>query len=313
MNLSPNAVLRFAPTPTGHFHLGNLRTAWLTLRLSREFKRPFVVRFEDIDTHRVRSEFLESQRQDLKAVGMVDFKEEIQSRFFEWHRKAFHFFLNRYQIYPCFCSRKEIMSDLQLAPRADQVQPGILYKGTCRGLDSANIVERWNQKKKDKVVWRFRGDSLAPDLFEDFIVGTTSGIHLSQELSLSNFISFEPSYNWACALDDARLGDVVAVRAWDLAGVHTIQSKMFKMFQKEFLKVEGSFEVLHASLVVERGGGKLSKRQEISKTPFSQRDLKTQKAVFEVFARSYQGLVFDPSARLWGEPLREIYLGTSGE
>ena len=71
--------VRFAPSPTGRFHLGNLRTALLSQELARRLGQPWAIRFEDIDTLRVIPGAREQQLQDLADLGLIPDRITLQS------------------------------------------------------------------------------------------------------------------------------------------------------------------------------------------------------------------------------------------
>src|SRR5262245_60491697 len=104
--------VRFAPSPTGRFHIGNLRTAWISERLARARKEEWVVRFEDIDQPRVISGAREAQLEDMAALALKPDRIELQSAFREMHWKWFQRGVESGQLYPCYCSRKDVQSAL---------------------------------------------------------------------------------------------------------------------------------------------------------------------------------------------------------
>ncbi len=121
---------RFAPSPTGTLHLGNLRTAlasWLSVK-ARGGR--WLVRVEDVDRPRCRAEFAEAQLRDLAALGLEsDGPIEWQSRREGLYRDALARLQGADALYPCACTRKDLAS-LASAPRADEgVRP---YPGRCR-------------------------------------------------------------------------------------------------------------------------------------------------------------------------------------
>src|SRR3954470_5384829 len=96
---------RYAPSPTGDLHLGNLRTALLAWLAARSRGGRFLMRMEDLDRGRVRERFYERQLADLAAIG-VDWDGPVarQSERGELYEDA----LGRLDTYPCWCTRAEI-------------------------------------------------------------------------------------------------------------------------------------------------------------------------------------------------------------
>lgn len=120
---------RFAPSPTGHLHLGHAFAAGMAARLAGPDGH-FLVRLEDIDATRCRPDYAVAIVQDLKWLGL-SFPEPVlaQSTRFDAYRAALARLEALGLLYPCFCTRKDI------AAAADAMGPeGALYPGTCRGL-----------------------------------------------------------------------------------------------------------------------------------------------------------------------------------
>lgn len=136
----PPAVTRFAPSPTGHLHLGHAYSAMFAERAARADGGRFLLRIEDIDVSRCRPEYHAAIEDDLAWLGL-DWELPVrrQSEHMEIYRHA----LNRLQeeelVYPCFCTRKEILEEIASsagAPHAPGQGPeGPLYPGTCRDMD----------------------------------------------------------------------------------------------------------------------------------------------------------------------------------
>lgn len=122
---------RYAPSPSGRLHIGNLRTALVAWALATNSGRDFVLRVEDID--RVKDGAAEGQLYDLAALG-ITWSEPVvyQSSRHAAHAQALDALTTAGRTYECYCSRK----DIQAAPRAPHTPPGS-YPGTCRTLTDA--------------------------------------------------------------------------------------------------------------------------------------------------------------------------------
>ncbi|MCE3277058.1 MAG: gluQ, partial [Propionibacteriaceae bacterium] len=122
---------RYAPSPTGELHLGNLRTALLGWLFARSTGRRFLLRIEDLDTTRVRPGMAEQQRADLAALGITfDGEHVVQSQRLAAYQEALVKLADR--TYQCFCSRREI-AEAASAPHGSVAR----YPGTCRNLSEA--------------------------------------------------------------------------------------------------------------------------------------------------------------------------------
>lgn len=120
---------RFAPSPTGDLHLGHAYSAWL----GRELADIWYLRFEDIDGSRCRPAFMSSIFEDLAWLGLRwDGEVRCQSAHFPDYAKALETLRGHGLIYPCFCTRGEILQ-AQSAPHGGSP----VYPGTCRSLNSS--------------------------------------------------------------------------------------------------------------------------------------------------------------------------------
>ena len=254
MSVSSSGV-RFAPSPTGRFHLGNLRTAWISYALAKKLGQPWVVRFEDIDAPRVVAGAREQQLQDMAALGLVPDQILIQSELRARHWAVFEKAVAEGQVYPCFCSRKEISLALEQAASAPH-GPGSsgerVYNGHCRVLYRG--PGEWPKVQHPTIAWRFKASDESGR--SDFIVartsaGTPGGLDSK---------SFVPGYHWACAIDDLDGRYQLLVRASDLA--HVVDQQ--RAIQNWLASAEGSGAqwpaVYHTALVTADDGSRLEKR-----------------------------------------------------
>lgn len=136
-------VTRFAPSPTGHLHLGHAHSALFGWRAARMAGGRFLLRIEDIDAGRCRPVFESDLMDDLAWLGLDwDGPVRRQSDHFDDYRAA----LARLQalglVYPCFCTRKEIAAEAARAGQAPHGPDGLLYPGTCRHLPESLRAER---------------------------------------------------------------------------------------------------------------------------------------------------------------------------
>src|SRR6188472_1099514 len=140
---------RYAPSPTGDLHLGNLRTALLAWLFARSTGRRFLLRIEDLDAARVRSGIAERQLADLAALGITfDGEPVVQAQRLAAYREALISLADR--TYECFCSRREI-AEAASAPHGTPAR----YLGTCRNLTEA---ERKSRRQTRRPALRLRAD-----------------------------------------------------------------------------------------------------------------------------------------------------------
>ena len=131
-------ITRFAPSSTGHLHLGHAYSAWLGWQRARISGGDFLLRLEDIDSSRCRPEFTHSILEDLRWLGLDwDGDIRVQSDYLPEYRAALQKLEARGVVYPCFCSRSEIARALT-APHGGEQK----YPGTCRHLTAAQQAAR---------------------------------------------------------------------------------------------------------------------------------------------------------------------------
>src|ERR687894_280904 len=169
--LSPKADGRFAPSPTGSLHLGNLRTALLAWLFARSAGARFIVRVEDLDRSRVRPDVEEAQLADLRAIGL-DWDGPIvrQSERIPLYEEAIAHLDSDGYLYPCYCTRAEIRASAS-APHG--IPAADCYPGTCRELTAAERAEREAVGRPPALRVRADGERVA---FRDEVLGDQEGV-----------------------------------------------------------------------------------------------------------------------------------------
>jgi glutamyl-tRNA synthetase len=231
---------RFAPSPTGVLHLGNLRTALLAWLFARSVGARFLVRVEDLDVGRVRPRFVSEQLADLAAIGL-DWDGEVvsQSARVDLYEAA----LASLPIYECFCTRAEIREAASAAHG-----PVGVYPGTCRGLSDAERASLRASGRVPALRVRASGEVVA---FEDRVLGWYSG-PVDDFVVRRNDGAF--AYNLAVVVDDGAQGVGEVVRGADL-----IDSTPRQIWLARALGlVVPSYA--HVPLVLGRDGRRLAKR-----------------------------------------------------
>jgi glutamyl-tRNA synthetase len=237
---------RFAPSPTGTLHVGNLRTALLAWLFARTAGARFLVRMEDLDQGRVIPGSAEQQLRDLRALG-IDWDGEVV---FQSHRHdAYEAALGRLRadgrLYECFCTRAEIRAAAS-APHGP-LREGA-YPGTCLRLSEA---ERRRKRAGGRPpALRVRADAAR--------VGFTDRVHGEQEGVVDDFVvrrnDGAPAYNLAVIVDDAWQGIGEVVRGDDL-----LESTPRQIFLADALGLEPP-GYAHVPLVLGPDGARLAKR-----------------------------------------------------
>ncbi|MET0910690.1 MAG: tRNA glutamyl-Q(34) synthetase GluQRS [Ilumatobacteraceae bacterium] len=239
---------RFAPSPTGELHLGNLRTAVVAWLSARSTGSGFVVRMEDLDRHQSRSEHEQSQLHDLAALGL-DWDGEVvrQSDRFALYDDAIERLATRGLVYECFCTRREIQLEIAESAAAPHGPPGS-YPGTCRDLDDgaraahlasgrAPAVRLRSDRSLVTVHDRFAGDYEA--IVDDVVLRRNDGV---------------PAYNLAVVVDDGVQAIEEVVRGDDL-----LSSTPRQVMLQHLLGFDTP-TYMHIPLVMGADGERLAKR-----------------------------------------------------
>jgi glutamyl-Q tRNA(Asp) synthetase len=136
-------VTRFAPSPTGHLHLGHAHSALVGWHAARAAGGRFLLRIEDIDGTRCRAEFTAAILDDLAWLGLDwDGAVRVQSEHLADYRAALDRLAAQGLLYPCFCTRAAIKAELDRAAAAPHGADGPLYPGTCRALAADQRAQR---------------------------------------------------------------------------------------------------------------------------------------------------------------------------
>ncbi|HEX8579480.1 MAG TPA: tRNA glutamyl-Q(34) synthetase GluQRS [Allosphingosinicella sp.] len=145
-------VSRFAPSPTGRLHLGHAYSAMLAHDFARTRGGAFLLRVEDIDPGRRRSEHVEGIIEDILWLGLQwDGEILFQSERLPLYAEALETLRARGLIYPCFCTRSAIAAEIAASASAPHGPDGPLYPGTCRRLPEA---ERTQRMASEPHAWR---------------------------------------------------------------------------------------------------------------------------------------------------------------
>ncbi|QPK79295.1 tRNA glutamyl-Q(34) synthetase GluQRS [Corynebacterium lizhenjunii] len=263
---------RYAPSPSGDLHVGNLRTALVAWACARSSGRRFVLRVEDIDTQRSSAESAERQLEDLAALGLEWDEVLYQSQRHEAYAQA----LGRLPHYECYCSRR----DIQEAARAPHAIPG-QYPGTCRELSAAAREAKRAELAQAGRVPAIRLRAQAREFsVRDRLAGEYTGevddFILRRGGNVAQLPEAGPdwAYNLAVVVDDAFQGVDQVVRGDDL-----LSSAPRQAFLASVLGYPVP-EYVHVPLVLNAAGVRLSKRDGA----VTLRQLRQTHSVAEVFA-----------------------------
>jgi glutamyl-Q tRNA(Asp) synthetase len=263
--MQSGTVTRCAPSPTGYLHLGHAYAAGIAWLRARETAGGrFLLRIEDIDTTRCRPEFTVAVFEDLHWLGLR-WEQPVrhQSQHFADYAKALDSLQQRGLLYPCFCTRKQIQSEIAAAGHAPHGFEGAIYPGTCRSLGaverSARIatgeayalrldtaaacrqVARWPLRWHDETAG-------AQDVTPELLVGGFGDVVLARK-------EIPASYHLCVCHDDALQGITLVTRGSDLFPA----THLHRLLQALFGWPVPAYA--HHPLLVDDAGERLAKRK----------------------------------------------------
>ena len=253
---SPAVIGRFAPTPSGRLHLGNLFCALLAWASAKSQGGKIILRIEDLDLERSPRAFADQLETDLQWLGL-DFDEGgrtggahqpyYQSERFDIYQKFFHQLRQKAEVYPCFCSRASLH-----AASAPHLSDGrVLYPGTCYGLSPEAIRERQKRRPPASRVH-------LPDRVISFVDGIQGEVSASLPADCGDFVVRRAdgvyAYQFAVVVDDGMMGVTQVVRGRDLLESTPVQIWLFETLGFSVP------EFYHIPLLLDSEGRRLSKR-----------------------------------------------------
>ena len=243
---SVTPVGRFAPTPSGRMHLGNVFSALIAWLSVKSLNGEMILRMEDLDTQRTSPEFAQVLREDLAWLGLsYDRETPPQSQRGPVYDRYFYLLKEKGLLYPCYCTRSQLHS-----VNAPHLSDGTyVYPGTCRNLtqaqrDSFHRAPAWRVRVPDRL-WaledRVQGhyeSNLATDC-GDLVVRRADGVYV---------------YQLAVTVDDGEAGVTEVVRGADL-----LSSAPRQMYLQELFGFPHP-AYAHVPMLLSADGRRLSKR-----------------------------------------------------
>ncbi len=251
---------RYAPSPSGDLHMGNLRTALLAWLFARVAKGSFLLRIEDLDRPRMRSGVTQRILEDLRWLGL-DWDEGpdcggpyapyTQSERIDLYEQALQRLQAANLVYPCYCSRAEVLQAASAPQQGAEGSPR--YPGTCRDLTQRQI--RCYEAMGRKPSLRFRVDDERVVTFVDHLNGSQSQ---QVQQTVGDFIIRRSdgifAYQFAVVVDDGLMHINQVVRGIDLLSSTARQILLFEALQFPLPAF------IHVPLVLDTHGKRLAKR-----------------------------------------------------
>ena len=239
-------VGRFAPSPSGRMHLGNVFSALMAWLSVRSQQGRMLLRIEDLDPDRCRPAYAEQLKRDLAWLGLDwDAEQPCQSGRSEFYASQFNRLAEQNLLYPCYCSREALHG--ASAPHASDGR--VIYGGTCRHLTEAQRAEQTK-----KPAWRL----IVPDGEYAVCDGLQGEYRENLARECGDFILRRAdgvyAYQLAVVCDDAAGGVTEVVRGRDL-----LTSTPRQMYLQELLHLPHP-QYYHVPLLIDASGRRLSKR-----------------------------------------------------
>ena len=256
LNSSPQIITRFAPSPTGYMHLGHAYAAIFAWRAARERNGRFLLRIEDIDRDRCRPEFEDAILEDLHWLGLNwDGQPRRQSDNMPDYKRALDKLHTLNLLYPCFCTRKEILAEISRADAAPHGSDALIYPGTCRNLTS----EERSVRLESNSPYALRLDTkkahvlTGPLTWNDRKRGLQNVDSIGGDIVLARK-DIPTSYHLAVTLDDHRQRITLVTRGMDLFNASNVHRLLQALLRLKILEWE------HHKLIIDEEGERLSKR-----------------------------------------------------
>lgn len=243
---------RFAPSPTGRMHAGNIFAYLMAWLAAKSRNGNILLRIEDLDEQRSKPEYADQIMRDLELLGLTwDIGPVYQSTRKDVYESAFEILVDMDAVYPCFCTRAELNS--QSAPHAGEY---VGYSGKCRGLSEeaahAKLHEfslqnrncsyrckTYDSEMHFRDIYRDAGALCLSGGRDDFILKRSDGLF---------------AYQLAVVVDDAEQGISSVVRGCDL--LPSVAKQAYLQDLLDYQKPEYG----HVPLLVDETGRRLSKR-----------------------------------------------------
>ncbi len=243
-------MLRFAPSPTGDMHIGNLRVALFNYIVSSQRNEPLLIRIEDTDKER-NIEGKDKEILDILGIFGIEYKELMyQSNNLRFHSMMALQLLHDKKAFNCFCRPEDLE---QKREEAKEAKKAYRYDGACENLPAELTIDNMNPfvvrlKKPENAITvndLIKGEiTFSPDDIDSFII-------MRQDKT--------PTYNFACAVDDM-LADISLV----IRGEDHVSNTPKQIAIRDALGYDKKIEYAHLPIILNDEGKKMSKRDNAS-------------------------------------------------
>jgi glutamyl-tRNA synthetase len=244
-------MLRFAPSPTGDMHIGNLRVALLNYILAKQTNKKFLIRIEDTDTKR-NVEDMDKNILQILNIFNIDYNDVVyQSNNLKYHRQIAFKLLDNKKAFNCFCNTNQLQND---KAKAKKNKTPYRYSGACESIDGNINIDNEN-------AFSVRIKKPLNDInFNDIIKGDFS----IKPYNIDSFVILRtdktPTYNFACSVDDM-LYDIDTI----IRGEDHLSNTPKQIHIHQALNYNNKIKYIHIPMILDSNSGKkLSKRDKNS-------------------------------------------------
>ncbi|MBX7542110.1 glutamate--tRNA ligase [Qipengyuania sphaerica] len=267
-------ITRFAPSPTGRLHVGNIRTALHNWLLARKADGKFMLRIDDTDAERSREEYVEAIRADLAWLGLAPDGEERQSQRLEKYEAAFEALKAAGRVYPAYETAQEL--ELKRKIQLGRGLPPIYDRASLRLSEGDRAAK---EAEGTAPHWRFKLDHEEPIRWEDGVRGQQK----FDPAQLSDPVIRRADGSWLymlpSAVDDLDMGVTDVLRGEDHVSNTAVQIQMFTALIAAAYRAQQIPRFAHEALLVGKEG-KLSKRLgSLGCDAFRERDIEPEALV----------------------------------
>ena len=201
--------VRFAPSPTGPFHIGSARTALFNWLFAKANNGQFILRVEDTDKDRSKPEHEEDIKMGLEWLGFTWDEFYKQSERTEIYEKYLRELLDKNKLYYCFCSKEDLEAERQ-AMMSQGIQPK--YSGKCSALESDEVEKRLSNREDHVLRFRVPNDTISvKDVIRGMVKFDTT---LMGDIIIAKDLN-NPLYNFTVVVDDALMEITDVIRGED--------------------------------------------------------------------------------------------------
>ncbi len=243
-------MLRFAPSPTGDMHIGNLRVALFNYIVAKQKNERFIIRIEDTDIERNIEGKDREILQILDLFGITYDDVIYQSSHIDFHRNFAYKLLQEGRAFACFCTPQELEAQREMAKKQKRAYR---YSGKCE-----HITYEEASKRKEPFVIRIKKPH-EDIVFEDIIKGRLTFSPNEVDSFIILRADGRPTYNFACAVDDM-LHDITLV----IRGEDHLSNTPKQIHIRNMLGYNKAISYAHLPIILNEEGKKMSKRERAS-------------------------------------------------